>query len=203
MTIVLNDILRTTCNFILADGTLYQNIYTHRKEGVAPFADAVVVTALDTWSENMYARLEDFVDNGVNSALCSVDLIDWVVDAWEVVRNVGTYAMTFVPTDAFPQMPNQLSPYVVFKTVRPKTVGKKFLFPLCEDAYDVGKLTALAVADIVTYANDAVNDINLQVGDDLVPGVVRTGVNDWQEFTLALVGDIVGTQRRRRLGVGA
>lgn len=203
MAIVAGDILRTSVNFELADGTQYQNIFHHKRTGVALISDATFVASLKDWVETMYAELVTLVDNDVTPALCSVDKIEWVVDAWEVVENVGTFIPTFIPVDVFAQMPNQLSPYVMFKTDRPKTVGRKFLFPLCEDGFDVGLLTAAAVTALTAWASDALNDIIVIALNDLVPGVPRTAINAWYEFTHAVLANIAGTQRRRKIGVGA
>lgn len=203
MPVEIGDIIRTACNFVLADGTLYQNVYHHKRDGVGAFSNPVVTAAVQGWAENMYDELVSIVKNNVVEQLMFIDRIDWVVDTWEVVENIGTFTITFVPVVVAHANPNQVSPFVVFKTARPKTVGRKFLFPLTEDDQDAGILTGAAVTDIVAYADDAVNNITLAPAGWLAPGVPRTGVNEWQEFTLAVVTDLVGTQRRRRPGYGA
>jgi len=203
MTIVSGDILRTTCNFTLGGTDLYQNIYHHIRSGVAVFTDQAHVDALETWAEAAYGELVTYTSSTVVSGLASVDQVEWGGAKWEVVANVGTFVLGFTPIGSVEVMPNQIAPYVIFKTARPKTVGRKFLFPMVEEAFGLGLLVAGAVTDIANYADDVVNDITLSPLNYLVPGVPRTAVNDWQEFTLALVGNVAGTQRRRRIGVGA
>jgi hypothetical protein len=203
MTVSIGDIVRTTVNFALADGTQYQNVYHHKRGGVGDFSDAAVVTALELWAEAMYQELVSLVRSNVVEQLSYVDRVEWDVSEWVVVENIGTFTPLFVPVAATDAMPNQVSPFVVFKTARPRTVGRKFLFPLTEAAQDAGILTAGSVTAIVAYADDAVNDIILAPAGTLVPGVPRTSVNDWQEFYVAVVTDLLGTQRRRRPGYGA
>lgn len=205
MTIVAGDILRSSVNFTLDDGTLYQNVFHHRRVGLGVITDAAHITAIKAWAEVMYAEIDDHVSAAVIEGLSSVDKVAWDGVKWEVVENIGVFTPAFVPVvDALSAMPNQVSPFVTFKTSRPKTVGRKFLFPMSEAAFQSGILTATVVAAIVAWADDAVNNLVVSAPlDYLVPGVPRTGVDSFLDFTLALVTNIGGTQRRRRRGYGA
>lgn len=203
MTIVAGDILRTSCNFVLFNGQLYQNIFHHQRTGVGILSDAVHVQAIDDWATTMYAELNTWVGDGVVSSLCSVDQVEFVDGEWTVVDNIGTFTLTFSPTEVGPPMPTQLSPYIIFKTDRPQSVGRKFLFPLTEAGYENGVLAQSVVNVLVSWADDAVNNIVIQVLDDLVPGIIRVGFDVFLPWHTAIVTNSVGTQRRRRLGVGA
>lgn len=203
MTVSIGDIVRTAINFRLNDGTQLTNVYYHKRGGVGAFADSYVLTALETWAENMYDELVARAHANVVEQLAYVDRIEWDTDAWVTAENIGTFTPLFVPVGGGEAMPNQISPFVTFKTARPKTVGRKFLFPGTEADSLAGVLVAGAVTDIVAYADDAVNDIVFEATATLVPGVPRSGVNEWQEFYVAVVHDLVGTQRRRRPGVGS
>lgn len=203
MSISNGDIVRTTANFTLPDGTLYQNVFHHQRTGVGIISDAAHVTAIEAWLENMYNEIITYVKSTTTEALCSVDRVAFSIDAWEVVENIGVFTPDFNPAGGTNQLPNQVSPYVIFKTERPKSVGRKFLFPFIEEATNASILEEAAIEDIVAWADDAVNSITLQALDYLVPGIPRTGVDSWLPFTLAVVTNIVGSQRRRRPGVGA
>lgn len=197
------DILRTTINFVLNDGTQFQNVYHHQRAGIAFFSDAEIVTAITTWAQAMYGELVSMTSFAVAERLSFVDKVAFVDGNWEVTENVGVFTCEFTPVGAGDVLPNQVAPFAIFKTERPKTVGRKFLFPPIETAQNAGILTPAALAQMVGYANDAVNVITLAVLNTLVPGVPRTGVNFWAPFVLAVVTDLVGTQRRRRPGEGA
>lgn len=197
------DVLRTTCNFTLGSGDQYQNVFHHIFDGVGGVSDAVVVADIATWASTMYEELRLVVENAVVEQLSSVDQVDWVVDAWEVIANIGTFTPGFTPASAATQLPNQTSPFVVFKTARPKTVGRKFLFPFEATQQDSGILAAGMITKLIAWADDAVNDIDIDVLNVLHPGVPRTAVNDWENFTVAVVTNLVGSQRRRRQGYGA
>lgn len=206
MVVLAGAILRTSMNFLLGDASLYQNVYHHRRVGPGlVITDAAHVAAISAWAQDMYATIDTIVSDDVVEQLSSVDRVEWDGAKWEVTENIGTFLITFVPTGTATQaMPNQVSAFVTFKTARPQTVGRKFLFPMTENDFLGGVINAAAVAKVVDYADDAVNDIEVDFPlDFLIPGVVRTGEDSFEDFTLALVTNLAGTQRRRRRGHGA
>ena len=203
MTVSDGDYLRVAANFELPNGTMYQNIYYLTRDGTDPYSDAAHVTAIQTWIEGAYANLVAEVNSGVVEQLSFVDRLEWDGTKFAVVENIGTFTPAFVPTGAGDQLPHQSAPFVIFKTLRPRSVGKKFLFPFQESVQNAGILTAGAVTNMVAYAADILATINLGGDATLTAGIVRTAVNGWLTFLVAVANDIIGTQRRRRPGVGA
>ncbi len=126
-----------------------------------------------------------------------------ITDQWEIVENIGTFTLTFVPAGAADTIPYQGAPYVIFKTDRPRTVGKKFLFPFIETMQANTILEAGAVTAMVAYGVQVLTAITLGGNGELTCGVPRTGVESWWNFLVAVVGDVIGSQKRRRPGVGA
>lgn len=203
MALGVGDIVRTTVNFLLGNSVQYQNVFHHIFDGIGGISDAAVVADIKTWAETMYAELVTVTKNDVVEQLSFVDQVEYVVDKWKVVDNIGTFTPVFNPSATGDAMPNQTSAFVVFKTSRPKSVGRKFLFPGVETFQDAGIMIAAYVTAVVQWADDAVNDIVLDVANDLHPGIIRTGVNDFLVFDVAVVTDLLGSQRRRRPGYGA
>lgn len=203
MTVETGDIIRTACNFDLEDGSQYQNVYHHVAVSVSGIADSLVTSSVKTWVETAYGDLATVIRALTTASVCYIDKLVWDTDHWEVTANVGSFTPTFSPQSAGSSQPNQLSPFVIFKTLRPKTVGRKFLFPFTELEYVDARLTATAVTAMVNYADEILTDIVPGVGDRLISGIPRTAVEFWYDFALAVVTNIAGTQRRRRFGVGA
>lgn len=204
MTIGSGDILKTVQEFTLNDGTICQNVFHHERHGLGIITDGVHLTKLEEWIEDMYAEIAGMVKNDAVAGLMTVDIVEWVVDAWEVVENIGTRTPTITFTGTQEMLPNMDSAFATFKTARPRTVGRKYLLPF-EELWQAGSyLLAGAVTDMVAWANWAVNNVDVSAPlDYLTPGVPRTAVNEFLEFNLAIVTNVLGTQRRRRPGVGA
>lgn len=204
MTVAPGSILKLTSGFTLQSGTIMQNIYHFRCVFATAQTEAQVRTTLQSWLEDLLDNLELLTFDEVVSRETFVDVVEWspTETRWEVVQNVGSFIPSFTPTQALDPMPDQNSPYVVFKTARPKTVGKKKLFPFTETSFDGSTLSASLVTAIVAYAADAMDDAVIGLLDYMVPGVPRTAVDAFYDFALAVVTNIVGTQRSRKPGVG-
>lgn len=203
MALGVGDIIRTSCNFLLGSGDQYQNVFHHIFDGIGGVSDAAVVADIETWSDAMYSELNAQVDQNIVEQLSSVDQVEWTGSAWEIVANIGVFTPDFTPGSSVGQLPNQSSPFVVFKTERPKSVGRKFLFPVAAANQDSGILGGGTVTAIVAWAFDALNDIEIDVANVLHPGIIRVGVNDFLPFTVSIVTNLIGSQRRRRQGDGA
>lgn len=205
MAILDGDILRVSANFQLGDGTEFQNIYHMIRDGTDPFGDAAHVDAIEAKVEAMYATIVGQVTNDVTPQLCFVDRVEFneIVDEWRVVENIGTFTPTFVPSNVNDAIPYQGAPYLVFKTQRPKSVGKKFLFPVGEDQQADTILSGPALTALAAFGVQVLAAI--EVGGDvtLTFGIVRTGIQTFLNFLVAVVNDVIGSQKRRRPGVGA
>lgn len=202
MAIVNGDVLRTTVSFKLQDATVLQNIYHHKASIADSVEDGVVLAALETWSIDLYSGLLTFAYGEIAPLLTTVDVVVWDGLKWAVDRNVGTYITTFAPSDLTDPMPNQVSPFITFNTARPKTRGKKFLFPMTEANYVGSTLSGPLVTALTTFGAKVLASVILVAVDKLVPGVPRSTVDAFFEFVLAIVTNVVGSQRRRRPGTG-
>lgn len=205
MSVLDGDVLRVTANFELGDGTQYQNVYHYTRDGTDPISDAAHIAAIKTALQDAYITLEVFVNNDVTAQLSFVDRVEFneIVDEWRVVENIGTFTVVWSPDGVADSLPFQSSPYVVFKTQRPKSVGKKFLFPFTEASQSGTILGGGPIAAIVAYAADILAAINLGGDATLGPVIVRTGIQTVLPLLVAVVNDVLGSQKRRRPGVGA
>lgn len=205
MAIVDGDIIRVSANYELPDGTQYQNIWHFIRDGTDPFSDAAHIAAIKAKLETAYAAIQVQTTTGVVEQLSFVDRVEFneIVDDWRVVENIGTFTPTFNPSGGNEGLPYQCSPYIYFKTQRPRTVGKKFMFPFTEAQQTDTILTGSAVTALAALATEMLAGIALGGDATLTAGVPRTGVQAWYNFLVAVVQDLLGTQRRRRPGVGA
>jgi hypothetical protein len=152
MTVALDEVVRTSVNFTLANGVQYQNVWHHRKIGATTVSDSAVVTAISSWQDSLYDGLQIRVKAGITPQLSFVDKVAFVDGKWQVTENLGTFTNTFVGTGANDPLPNQVSAFIVYKTIRPKTVGRKFLFPFTEADNDGGIIPAALLGNLTTFA---------------------------------------------------
>lgn len=205
MAVVDGDVLRVTCNFELGDGTQYQNVYHFIRDGTDPYSDAVHVAAIKAEIEATYATIVAQTKNDVTSQLCFIDRVEFneIVDEWRVVENTGTFTPDFTPTGDGEAIPYMSAPYIIFKTQRPRSVGKKFLFPFIESQQADTILEAAAVTAMTAFGVAILSGISLGGDATLTVCIVRTGVQTVLNLLVAVINDVIGSQKRRRPGVGA
>lgn len=203
MSVAPGDILHVVIEALLDDGTVVQNRKRFYTSAASPLTDSVVLNAVKTWVETLYAYAGTLIRPTVELRDGTVDVIAWNPTdmVWEVIQNVGIYS----PLDTFSgtgdELPNQVAGFVVGNTDRPRSKGKIFAFPFTEVQQNHGIITTAAMVAFGNFAAHYILDQPIGA-DNLISGIVREAVNEWLPFTSATYGDILGTQRRRRFTVG-
>jgi hypothetical protein len=199
------DYLKVDIECELQNGTICQNRFYYLADFASgPAADADVLDDLETRMEVMYGYVDGHITNGTTFGDMVVSKIEWSVanSQWEKVSQVGIRQPTITCANANDELPNQCAAVCVAKTVRPRTMGRKFLPPYGEDQQDNGVLVAGAVTALGSFTTSYIADVPVSGSGDLRPGVVREGVNAWYTFTSGSANDTIGTQRRRAPGRG-
>lgn len=199
------EILKAVLEFVLTDGTIVQNVLHFIAEFLAPQQDQDVLDSCEVYGEGLYDNIDAYVDQNVVTNPMTVHVIVWdgVAGEWVTDRLVGIATPDIVFTGAGDPLPNQNSAVLVGNTNRPKSRGRKFLIPF-EDTNATGSdwgapvLVNLGLA-LASYLADEI----VTVGNDISPGVPRAAVDSFLKFTDGVVNSIVGSQRRRKPGVGA
>lgn len=205
MTVTNGDILKVVAEFTLESGTIAQNVYYLIADLIADQADLSVVNAIELWIESAYGQLSAQLYNTITQNVCSVNEIGWnaVSEQWEVTRFVGLFTPTIAFSAAVDGLPDQVAALATFTTTRPKTRGRKFMIPFGEASQDSSYLNPAALTAMADYADDILDGIFLGPLNELYSGVPRQAVGEFYEFIMGIVTNVLGTQRRRRPGVGA
>lgn len=205
MTVDNGDIIKGAFEMELADGTIAQNVYYWKAVFTGPQTNSAVKAAVKQYVEDMYTPVLGTVVNSVTMNPCEVDKIAWdpTEGIWKVTEQIGSTLPSLTFTNGGEQAPNQVAPIVRANTDRPKTYGKKFLIAFGESALVGSDLTTAVLTALATTLAHYLADETVAGADVLSPGVPRKGVNDFREFTDGVVNSVVGTQRRRKPGVGA
>jgi hypothetical protein len=203
MSVSNGEILKVTYETeMVATDTIFQNVYYLKFHTIGTRSDAAVLADLESWIEDAHGEIDEFVKSTMQQNLCAVDVIAWDTDEWVVDRNIGYIDPTLTFADTGEMLPQQSAWFALFKTARPKSNGKKYLAGMCEASSGGGYLTSPALTGLAAYAAEILNGISIDLDTYYTAGVPRTGVNTWLDFTLAVVGSLIRTQRRRVPGVG-
>lgn len=182
--------------------SIFQNVYYLKLHTIGSRSDAGVLADMEQWLEDCYTEIDNDIKSTITQNLCSVDVIEWDTDEWVVARNIGYVDPTIVFGDTTEMLPQQSAPLALFKTARPKSNGRKFLAGYCENASSGGYLVTASLTALAAYAAEVLAGYTVDLDTYYTTGIPRTGVNTWLDFTLAVVTNLIRTQRRRVPGVG-
>lgn len=199
------DIIKGYIEFELEDGTIAQNVYYWLCNFLSEETAGAVVNACIDYMEDIYNDISTYLSDGFTVQLSKIHRIEWdaVTSKWVTQALLGTGLPVVTHTNTDDTFPNQIAPVLVANTGRPKTRGRKFLMGCVETMASGGDLVTAAVTAMGNALNDYLADETVSGSNVLSPGVPREGVNDFKEFADGVVNSVVGTQRRRKPGVGA
>jgi hypothetical protein len=92
--------------------------------------------------------------------------------------------------------------YVIVGVTASRRRGKKFLGPLPESLQNAGVPTAGAITALEEFRDGYLATFS-SGGQDYTPGVCKPDGLDFVPFVAARIDLLLGTQRRRKPGVGA
>lgn len=202
MTINNGDILQAVVDFVSAGGLHEQNKFSFLAQLASGQSEAVVALAIASALEALYDNLNADVSTVWNDPEVYIDKVEWVTDHWEVTENVAETALDTSFNNATEPSPLHAPAYFVGRTARPRSRGRKWMPSFCEDRMGSGALIGAAITDLTAAAADYIDTIDMGGGNSLVPGVPSTVTGTFLPFVGAIVGTIVGSQRRRRQGYG-
>lgn len=205
MTVATDTVLRAVVEMVLLDGTIAQNVFGYKTDFILPQGDSVVLAALEAIFEAMYGEILSEIDADITINPGSVDEMAWngTDDLWEVVGNVGLISPDITFTSITDPLPNQCAPVVVAPTAIPGIRGRKFIAGATDTSALGSSLTGAFVADLAAWGIDYITTYEITANNDLIPGVLSTLDGFFRQFSEVIVNTIIGSQRRRKPGVGA
>lgn len=188
----------------LADGTLAQNVFYFECDFDAQQTNYDTLVAIAGYIYDIYNAVAAFLDTNATLNYTEVDKIAWnaTEGKWLTTGTLGQCDPAFTATGSGDTFPNQIAPVLRANTSRPKSFGRKFLMAFVESAATGTDLTSAALTALAIALAHYLADETVSGTSKLVPGVPRADENTFLPFTDGVVNSLVGTQRRRKPGVG-
>lgn len=190
------DVIETVVRMRQA-GQVILNVYQHIHAGSASVTEAAVLVALRTWLEGIYTVFDNNLAN---------DLVWEGYDSRNITRGtpVGSaaFALLTVGGSATQAEPLQVAAVVRFPTDYSGSQLRKFVPGMTTGRLDEnGILTAAAQADILAGFATCLTPMSVS-GESFVYGRDNPAEARFAAAQSVVVNDVVGTQRRRKQGVG-
>jgi len=197
---VAGEIIRATIEYTVPNASDCINVFTFELSNSADDAD--ILQAFEDWVDNDWGPAwQDFASTACSLVGGQVDVInqDGTVD-----RNLGLYSRSIAGTTGSEAAPSVLGGYIQGNTNIAKTRGRKYIPGIPEDSIDSGLLDAEVLADLAVFLVLYLAGIEVEVGTDLVAGVLARVLEQFVPFAdNGKVSDIPAVQRRRKPGVGS
>lgn len=205
MAISNGDVLKAFLEIVLADGTIVQNVYHWIADFSTTQGAIVVGDAAQLYIEDIMGALTTYLldDFTINPSYLHKVAWDPVGSKWAIEELIGVFTPDFAHTANTDVFPNQVAPVIVANTARPKSRGRKFFSAFAENSALGSELIGAAITALGVSLNHYLADETVAGDNVLVPGVPRESADVFLPFTDGLVNSILGTQRRRKPGVGA
>lgn len=190
------DVLTIICKMTQA-GQQIRNVYEVIHTGTITLDNLPVLNAALAWAESIYAPLFGSMTNQL-----SFDTVQVNNKTQGTIIGEAAFPTLTAGGDADTASPLQISAVVRFPTGFKGSQGRKFIPGLCEDDLEAnGILSAAWQSALATTAANALNGFTVS-GNLFVYGADNPGLGRFAAFQSGIVNDVVGTQRRRKQGVG-
>lgn len=204
MTVSNGDVLKVFLELVLADGTIAQNVYHFRATFDDDHSDSEVSTAVEGYIEDIMGAVSTYLsdDFTINPSWLHKTVWDPVGTKWVTSTLVDIFTPSFTHTNTDDPFPNQIAPTMTANTYYPGHRGRKFLPGFVETSALASELVAAALTALGTALAHYLADETVSGTDYLLVGVPAASANEFQAFSDGVANSIVGTQRRRKPGVG-
>ena len=199
------DVLKVVVSQLLSDDTIAQNVYHYLAAFGSSQTNGDVLDALETAIETMYETIDAEVADSVIMDTMEVDTVAWDAGEgeWLTVQNIGERTPTVTNEAIADAFPNQVAATLGAYTTYPKVRGRKALPGFNEGSADVGELDVQALVALGLFLVEYIADVVIDGANLLSPGVASVSTAAFRAFGSGWINTVLGSQRRRKPGLGA
>lgn len=208
MTVTDGDILKVVVSWECPAFVIAQNVFYWQLNDPTPDnpTNAQIITALDTELTAMYGDLQTALSTEYEVEDFKTDRVEWVVDKWETVENLGLNDLSIVGSNANDAVPHGVAAVITATTTRPQTRARKFLPGFGENLFEDSTLSGTILVALAAFITEWLNDRTVVGSAEIVPvvlGMVGASEGNIYPLLAAAANAISGYQRRRKPGVGS
>jgi len=162
--------------------------------------DAEFLAAAATYIQNVYATVDDVLQQNVDLAETTITKVVFSVDKWIVDALVGTFLPTFTATETGDMLPHIMAMVLTLPTAIPKKRGRVFIPGLSEEHQDDSLLDSTAATALGNFGTTLRSGFTAGGASFNYHVLGNDGLATYP--TSFVVNGIMGSNRRRKPGVG-
>lgn len=199
MTITAGDVLRAAVEFTMPEQVDAFNILG-LKVLTGSCTDAELLAAVGGWLTGAFSWLEAGISDQVDIANCRVTKMAWVATQWEVSAVIGNVIPTFTAEAVDDMLPHAVSSVITLPTGKPTSRGRINIPGATESVQADSVIAGLWATALASFATGIMTQ--LSPGTTTIDYAVLGNDGQARVPTGANVNGILGSQRRRKPGVG-
>ena len=189
---------------VKVEWTLPEQVNAYNQFGVvvtnSTCSNEELLDGIEEWLESAYSELEDSLNVDVTVVSAYVTKVQWSVDHWEVESIIGTRILGIDGTDSTDMLPHAVAAVVTFPTTVPKRRGRVFIPGLADNKVTNSLLTGPTATAIALFAAELIGQFPCTTATAAYYVLGDDGTYTYPASTR--VNGVVGSQRRRKPGVG-
>lgn len=202
MTVSPGDILQVVQNIDMPDLVKAQNVFTFIAGGTGTATDGVITATLEGFLENFYDELAGRISGAVSLAEAVISVMEYDIDdGWLVSRNVGTAEPSVTFSASGDMLPHAVAAVITAPTAVPKRRSRKSIPGCVEEEIDDSEVTTTLLTALALAAIEWLTDTPVTGGIILISSLLSSlGITI--PLVSATVPNVIGSQRRRKPGIG-
>lgn len=202
MTVSQGTYLKAVVSWDLPLSVIAQSVFYYQLKGLSPVSDATILSALVTGLEDMFDNLNSYWSTQVS--LNTVTVNEWeydTTDQWHTGRYIGEGALTDGFASGTDMLPHASAAVITGNTGNVNVKSRKSLPGVIDTQAVDSQVQASTLTALANFAVDWIAQMFVDTNEYLEPGVPgKEGI--WYALASALVSDLIGSQRRRKPGIG-
>lgn len=194
--------LKCVVTLTLPANVIAQNIFYFQVIGINPIDEAAALTTIASAMNAIYATIEDYVVSTATLDTVKVHEWDWdPVEGWETGTYIGEAALADNFAGVGDMLPHAVAATITGKTPNVKTRSRKSFAGLTEASSSGSTLAGPVITALVAAAVQWLLTRTI-IGSDALDPVVPDKYGEFAALIVALVSEILGSQRQRKPGIG-
>lgn len=202
------DVLKVVLSVEAPDIVVAQNVWYYRLDDPVPDnpTNTQIINTLQTKFQAMATDIAAVLSDEYTWDVIKTDRIEWQVDHWETVENLGEKNVLVDGTAIQDAVPHGVAGLITAVTSRPQTRARKFLAGFGEGEFADSTLSGTLLTAMAALIVEWLTDATVTGSAVLEPVVVgQSGPSAGLIYALvaAAANGIGAYQRRRKPGVGS
>lgn len=208
MVVAHDDVVKVVLDIDCPDSVIAQNVYYYQLDDQVPDnpSNSAILNALDAEFSALGALVDQLIHSDYSWDEIKVDRVEWNVDVWETVENIGIADISVAGTSVGGAAPHGVAVTLTGNTQRPQTRARKFLPGFSEGEMANSTLSGTVLTALALFVTEWLNGKLVAGSATLEPVVLgQSGPSAGIIYLLtsAAINGITGYQRRRKPGVGS